>query len=294
MKRLAALLPFLLLFSCATASRVPAEQIDAILAAHPTQTIGIAYHDLRTGETFERNARETFHAASTMKVPVMFAVFEAVSRGELNLDQPVRVKNDFVSIFDGSRFALESREDSDKSLYDLIGTDAPLVDLVRRMIVRSSNLGTNLVIEFVGAPRVMKLMREIGAHDIKVLRGVEDDKAYHAAMNNTATARDLMLIFKALAEERVISPEVSRQMTGILLEQEFNDGIPSGVAPGSRVAHKTGSITKISHDAGIVYEPDGSRYVLVILTRGFEKGEDAEKVMGEITRAITAARTRAQ
>jgi beta-lactamase class A len=221
-----------------------------------------------------------------MKVPVMLGIFEAVTRGELRLDQAVRVKNDFVSIFDGSHYALESREDSDTELYDMIGRELPLEELVRRMIVKSSNLATNIVIEFIGAPRVMELMKQIGALNIRVLRGVEDDKAYHAGMNNTTTAWDLMLIFRTLGERRVISPEASDRMIDILLAQEHNDGIPAGLPRGTRVAHKTGSITEISHDAGLVFRADGSAYVLVVLTRGFKKDDDAQHVIAQIAKAV--------
>ena len=287
MKRFLSFVLPLVLASCATAPlRNRAAHLDAILAAHPSQTIAVARFDLQSGETLLRNERERFHAASTMKVPVMLAVFEAVTRGELRLDQPVRVENDFVSIVDGSHYALESGEDSDRTLYDLVGTDVALEELVRRMIVRSSNLATNLVIQLVNAPRVMALMKSIGANDIEVLRGVEDDKAYHAGRNNTTTAYDLMLVLKALAEGRVISPEASKQMVDILMAQEFNDGIPAGVTPGARVAHKTGSITAISHDAAIVFNPDGSRYVLVVLTRGFADGDEAQRVIADVSRAV--------
>jgi beta-lactamase class A len=288
MKRLATL-SLLFLLGCATSHDL-ASSVDRITAAHPQQTIAVAYYDLDRGTTFLRNERETFHAASTMKVPVMLGVFEAVSRGTMRLDQPVRVENDFVSILDGSHYALEAREDSDAELYDLAGTDVTLEELVRRMIVRSSNLGTNLVIELIGAPNVMRLMKQIGANDIQVLRGVEDDKAYHAGMNNTTTAYDLMLIFRALAEKRVISPNASEKMLEILLAQEHNDGIPAGLPPGTRVAHKTGSITEISHDAGLIIEPDGKRYVLVVLTRGFKKGDDADRVIADVARAVSENR----
>jgi len=272
------LIATLLLASCATTS--VEQRVDRILAAHPGKTIAVAYYDLASGRSLVRNERVVFHAASTMKVPVMLAIFDAVSRGELRLDQPVRVRNDFVSILDGSHYALDRGEDSDGALYDEIGRDLPLETLVRRMIVRSSNLATNLVIELVGAPRVMALMKTIGANDIRVLRGVEDDKAYHAGMNNTTTAQDLMLIFRSLGERRA-SP-----MLDILLAQELNDGIPAGLPRGTPVAHKTGSITGIAHDAGLVYRPDGSVYVLVILTRGFKKTEEAERVMARIARTV--------
>jgi beta-lactamase class A len=220
-----------------------------------------------------------------MKVPVMFGIFEAVTRGELRLEQPVRVKNDFVSILDGSHYALEAREDSDPQLYDEVGRELPLEELVRRMIDRSSNLATNIVIEFIGAPKVMEQMKAIGALNIRVLRGVEDDKAYHAGMNNTTTANDLKLVFRALGERRVISPDASDRMLEILLAQEHNDGIPAGLPRGTRVAHKTGSITEISHDAGIVFRPDGSKYVLVVLTRGFKDGDEAQRVIAQIAKA---------
>jgi beta-lactamase class A len=286
MRRFAAL-AFLLLTGCATS--LPSS-VDQIIKAHPQQTIAVAYYDLRSGTTLLRNEHEVFHAASTMKVPVMLGIFEAVTRGELRLDQRVLVRNDFVSIYDGSHYALEAREDSDPTLYDLMGTEVTLEELVQRMIDRSSNLATNLVIELIGAPRVMALMKQIGAEKIQVLRGVEDDKAYEAGMNNTTTAHDLMLIFKTLAEMRAVSPEASRKMVDILLLQEHNDGIPAGLPVGTRVAHKTGFITRISHDAGLVFAPDGSQYVLVVLTRGFAKGADAERVIAEISRAVWQGR----
>lgn len=267
-----------------------ARDVDRILARHRGKTIAVAYFDLRDGTALYRNEHEVFHAASTMKVPVMLGIFEAVSRGELRLDQPVRVRNEFVSIFDGSPYALDPKEDSDAELYALAGQELPLEDLVRRMIVRSSNLATNIVIELIGAPRVMTLMRQIGANDIRVLRGVEDDKAYRAGMNNTTTAYDLMLIFRTLGESRAISTEASQRMIDILAGQEHNDGIPVGLPKGVRVAHKTGSITGIAHDGGLVLTPDGGAYVLVVLTRGFRKNDDADRVIASISRAVWRSR----
>ncbi len=283
MKRLIVVL--LVLAGCASYD----SPVDRVIASQRGKTIAVAYYDLRTGATLLRNEREVFHAASTMKVPVMLGIYEAVTRGELSLDQPVRVKNEFVSILDGSTYALEAGEDSDAELYDLVGQELPLRELVRRMEVRSSNLATNIVIELIGAPRVMRLMKEIGANDIQVLRGVEDDKAYRAGMNNTTTAYDLMLVFRTLAENRAISPQASEEMIEILAAQEHNDGIPAGLPPGTKVAHKTGSITKIAHDAGLVFRPDGSQFVLVVLTRGFEKHSDAEAVIAEISRILWLA-----
>src|SRR5437764_338598 len=220
----------LVLAGCASSS-----DVQSILDRHRDKSIAIAFYDLRDGRTYFHKEREVFHAASTMKVPVMLGIFEAVSRGELRLDQPVRVRNQFTSIFDGSSYTLNPKDDSDDDMYKFVGRDVPLEFLVRRMIVRSSNLATNNVIELVGAKRVMEIMKRIGANDIQVLRGVEDQKAYDHGMNNTTTAYDLMTVFRALKS--------STPMMDILAAQEFNSGIPAGLPPGTRVAHKTGDIT---------------------------------------------------
>lgn len=286
-------LALLLLAACATSSRSTddlATSVDAILATVPAgHTVAVAFTDLETGATFERNAGVVMHAASTMKVPVMLALFEAIDRGALRLDQPVAVRNSFKSIVDGSEFTLLREEDGDPSLYDAVGESRPLEELMRRMIVRSSNLGTNLLIELVGAPRVMDLMRRLGANDIRVLRGVEDEKAFEAGLNNVTTARDLMIVMKAIAERKAITPAASAAMVDILRAQEFREKIPAGVPPGTVVANKTGSITRISHDAAIVYPGGRAPYVLVVLTRGYETGDDASKVIAAVSAAVWRA-----
>lgn len=281
----------LMLFRCATSKPDLERDVDRILRRYPDKTIAVAFCDLRDGRTFLRNEHEVFHAASMMKVPVMLGIFEAVTRGALRLDQPVRVKNDFISIYDGSHFKVDSKEDSDSEMYGLIGREVPLELLVRHMIVRSSNLATNNVIELIGAKAVMSLMKRIGANDIQVLRGVEDQKAFDHGMNNTTTALDLMIIFRALGERKIMSREVSQRMIDILSGQEFNSGIPAGLPKGTLVAHKTGDITKIAHDGGLVFRPDGSSYALVVLTRGFNTRKDADKVIAAISRAIAKATT---
>lgn len=284
-------LALLLLAACTTAAPPPAtdlaSSIDAILASVPAgHTVAVAFTDLETGATLERDAGVVMHAASTMKVPVMLALFEAIDRGELRLDQPVPVRNSFRSIVDGSEFTLLREEDGDASLYDSVGQSLPLEELMRRMIVRSSNLGTNLLIELVGAPRVMDLMRRLGANDIRVLRGVEDEKAFEAGLNNVTTARDLMIVMNAIAEQKAVTPAASAAMVAILRAQEFREKIPAGVPPGVVVANKTGSITRISHDAAIVYPPGRAPYVLVVLTRGYQDGNDASKIIASISKAV--------
>lgn len=260
--------------------------VQRLVAESGAETVAVAFRDLRTGRELMVNVRASFHAASTMKVPVMFEVFREAREGALRLDESVPVKNEFKSIADGSAFKVSPEDDSEQTLYKKVGGTETVRELVRLMITESSNLATNILIELVTPERVMTLLRSMGARDMRVLRGVEDGKAFERGMNNTTTARDLLTLLRALAEERAVSREASREMTDVLAAQKFNEGIPAGLPSGTRVAHKTGSITKIEHDAGVVYPPNRKPYVLVVLVRGIADEKRAHKLIADISRAV--------
>jgi beta-lactamase class A len=262
------------------------KRIDALVAESGAETVAVAFKDLQTGRAFVVNGRVSFHAASTMKVPVMFEVYREAREGFLKLDESVAVKNEFKSIADGSLFSVSPEDDSEQTLYKKVGGTETVRELVRLMITESSNLATNILIERVTPARVMALLRRMGARDMKVLRGVEDGKAFERGMNNTTTARDLLILFQALAEGHAVSREASREMVDILAAQKFNGGIPAGLPAGTRVAHKTGSITKIEHDAGVVYTPNRRPYVLVVLVRGIADEKRAHRLIADISRAV--------
>jgi beta-lactamase class A len=177
-------------------------------------------------------------------------------------------------------------DDSDTTLYRRVGERESIRRLTELMITVSSNLATNMLIEHVGAARVTATMRGLGADSIEVLRGVEDGKAYRAGLSNTTTARDLGVIFSAIAEGRAVGGASGREMIEILLRQEFNAKIPAGLPAGARAAHKTGWISDyVSHDGGIVYPDGGDVYVLVVLTKGREGHDDyAEALIADISR----------
>ena len=199
------------------------------------------------------------------------------------------VANQFRSIADGSTYALSPADDSDSTLYQRMGQRVPVRELIERMITRSSNLATNLLIELADPRRIERTMAQIGAGEMHVLRGVEDGPAYRAGMNNTTSAYGLMRVMEAVAGARASSPAASREMAEILGRQEFTEMIPAGVPRGTRTANKTGSITRIAHDAAIVYPPGREPYVLVVLTRGFVSPASAAPVGREISAAVWRA-----
>jgi beta-lactamase class A len=251
--------------------------------------VAVAYRDLATGEELFFSADVPFHAASTMKVPVMMEAFRQDEAGTLSLDDTITLKNEFASLVDGSKFALDPKDDSELTLYKHLGETRTLRALVRPMITESSNLATNLLVEKVSAAKTTEFMNALGAGGVKVLRGVEDSKAYAKGMNNEVTARGLLTLLSKLAERKVVSARASDEMLAILRDQKFKEGIPSGVPAGVVVAHKTGSFTGTYHDAGIVEPapaPPGRKpFVLVVLTRKIPDEAKAHALVQRVARA---------
>ena len=265
--------------------------IERRISAVPGAEVGVWLQDLRTGDTLAISAGTRFHAASTMKVPVMIELFRRHDAGDLRLDSTIVLRNAFKSIVDGSPFSLDAGDDSDSSLYAKTGQRVTLRELNERMITRSSNLATNAVIALLGAGRVEATARDLGATTMQVRRGVEDTKAFNAGLNNTTSARDLGVLMTALAEDKAASPASCEAMRTILRRQEFNDEIPAGLPPGTPVAHKTGWITATTHDAAIIYPPGRRPYVLVVLTRAIPGREVAQTLMADISREVWQAVT---
>jgi beta-lactamase class A len=262
------------------------EQIRARIAQEPGAQVGLAYIALASGDTLFLNADTSFHAASTMKVPVMIELFRRANTGSFRMNQGLLMVNQFASLVDGSPYALDPGSDSDSTLYNRIGDRVPVDTLLRLMITRSSNFATNTLITLVGADQVTRTMRALGAQRIQVLRGVEDGKAFEKGLNNTTTARDLAIILRAIEEGKAAPPSATREMIGILLGQEFNEKIPAGLPSGTRVAHKTGEITAVSHDAAIVYPAGRKPYVLVVLTRGISDGAKSSKLIADLSSIV--------
>ncbi|MEP6492253.1 MAG: serine hydrolase [bacterium] len=248
--------------------------------------MGVAFRDLKTGDSLFLNADDAFHAASTMKVPVMIELFRQFDAGTLRRDQGVALVNQFKSIVDGSPYSLSAGDDSDSLAYTMIGKQVTVHELIDRMITRSSNLATNALIELAGAENANATAHALGARNIKVLRGVEDSKAFQKGLNNTTTARDLAVLLEAIETGRAASRASCDEMRDVLLHQEFNDEIPAGLPPGIKVAHKTGWITGVLHDAAVVYPNGRKPYVLVVLTRAIADEKVARELIVDISRLV--------
>jgi beta-lactamase class A len=263
--------------------------IEARISASGAEAVGVYTLDLDRPDSLLLGAATRFHAASMMKVPVMIQAFRDVDAGRLRLDEAIPVANEFRSLVDGSPYSLSASDDSDSSLYGRVGRTATVRELVELMITVSSNLATNTLIDRVQAARAQATALALGADSIQVRRGVEDGKAYRAGLNNTTTARDLGVLFAAIAQGRAASAASCRAMLDVLGRQRLNEGIPAGLPPGTRVAHKTGWITGTHHDGGIVTAADGRRYVLVVLTRGIAEEAASARLIAAIAGLVHGA-----
>jgi beta-lactamase class A len=258
-----------------------ADAVRARIAASGA-SVGFYFRDLRGTDSLAFGADDRFHAASTMKVPILIQAFRDIDARRMSLRDRLTVHNEFRSLADSSTYQLSASDDSDSSLYAQVGRPVALQDLLELMITKSSNLATNNLIEKVGAARVQATLHDLGADSVRVLRGVEDTPAFRAGMNNTTTARGLGQVMASIAEGNAASAQSCGQMMQILLRQRFNDGIPAGLPRHTRVAHKTGWFTGVHHDAAVVFFDNRPRYVLVILTRGLQEQTASAQLMADL------------
>ena len=234
---------------------------------HGLEDLGISFFDAETTIQWSYNADDYFHAASTMKLAVLLGVFRQVDRGDLDLHAPVHVRNRFTSIVNQEPFMLDLGRDADPDVYGHLGKTLTVRELAYWMITKSSNLATNLLVDVVGIPTIQLALDELEIDGIRVLRGVEDQRAFEAGLNNEITANGLLKLLRLIADGKAYSQKACDEMLDIMLDQQYRSGIPAGLPGAARVAHKTGNISTVHHDAGIVFLEGRKPYVLVILTQ---------------------------
>jgi len=264
--------------------------LDAELAAVPG-TVSVWCGPPGGPPRYARLADTTHYAASTMKVAVLAALYRADEAGTIALDTPVRIDNDFASAAaDAPRFGCAREYDSDGAVWDRLGETVPLRWLAHRMIVRSSNLATNLVLSYVGLPAVAEVWRRAGARHSVTRRGIEDYTAREAGITNLVTAADLAALLAAIATGTLAGSGACRQMLDVLAAQEHRDDLAAGLPAGTRIAHKSGWVHGIRHGAGVVLPDDAPPYALVVCTTtGLATGEDRDDPACRLLARIAAA-----
>lgn len=262
------------------------QRLESLEREAGAKALAVAVHDTASGEEFGVQPDRWFHAASTIKVAILLGVFGAFHRGELFPQSRLHVRNRFFSAVDGQSFRVESDRDANSTVHEAIGKTMRVVELAHHMIVTSSNLATNLLLDLVGVERVQRTLEQFGIEGVDLRRGVEDERAFEAGISNRVTARGLASLFQLIVEGKAFTPELSRGMLEILQAQQFRSGIPAQLPKGARVANKTGEISTIAHDAGIVFPPERDPYVVVVLTEWDPEGGRRMNTIASVSRAI--------
>lgn len=261
-------------------------RVDHLERESGARAIGVAVFDAQSGLSFRHNADRWFHAASTIKVAILLGVYASIHRGWLLPHSRLHVRNRFMSAADGSPFRVYADRDANSDVHDAIGKMMRIGDLAHHMIATSSNLATNLLLDLVGLETVQRSLDDLGLEGVDVRRGVEDERAFEHGINNRVTADGLVSLLRVIAEERAFTPVLSRQMIDVLHKQEFRKGIPARLPRAVRVAHKTGEISTVAHDAGVVYPPHREPYVVAILTEWAPEITGRSAIIAEISKTV--------
>ena len=261
-------------------------RLDTIERISGARSLAVAVHDTQTHISFRRNADRWFHAASTIKVAILLGVYASIHRGWLFPHSRLHVRNRFFGAVDGLPFRVLADRDANSEVHAAIGKMMRISELALHMISTSSNLATNLLLELVGLDTVQRSLDELGIDGIDIRRGVEDERAFEVGINNRVTADGLTQLLRLVAEERAFTPAISRAMLDILHAQEFRNGIPARLPRAVRVAHKTGDISTVAHDAGVVYPEGRKPYVIAVLTEWTPEAAGRSATIAEVSHAV--------
>ena len=279
--------------SCVDGSSSLGNELERLTGASKARATAVALHDLEIGFRFSLRGDRWFHGASTIKVAVLLAIFRAADQGRVRLDHSLHVRNRFISAADGAPFRLDPISDALPELYQAIGRTAKISALAEGMIVASSNLATNLLLDFLGVEYVRDVLRDAQVSGVELRRGVEDHAAHERGINNEVTADGLLALLSALRSD-FLSRESKEQAIRILLGQRFKSMIPAGLPAHAAVAHKTGEISTACHDMGIVYLPERQPYIVAILTEFAPEQEGRRETVAAISEAIHRSLTEAE
>jgi beta-lactamase class A len=261
-------------------------RIESISQKSNARAVAVALHDTESGAELHYEADRWFHGASTIKVAILLAVYGEIDRGRLVPQSRLHVRNRFLSAYDGSPFRIQADRDADSEVHAAIGKTMRVSELALHMIATSSNLATNLLLDLIGLEAVQRTIDRFGLTGLDLRRGVEDEKAFEHGIVNRVTANGLVKLLGVIAEGQAYSPQLSHDMLDILHQQEFKKGIPARLPREVRVAHKTGDISTVAHDAGVVYAPGRKAYVIAILTEWAPDAGNRSSTIASLSHAV--------
>jgi beta-lactamase class A len=261
------------------------QSCERIMSESKAVAYAVAVRDYETGFRLAMNADRRFHAASTIKVAILLAIGKAIDEGRIRLEDTLHLRNRFLSAVDRTPFRIDAESDGYPQLHRLVGRTAKISGLSEWMIVSSSNLATNLLLDYITVEETQRVLRDAGVKGVDLRRGVDDRKAHDQNFNNETTAAGLLDLFACLRGD-FLSKASRDWAINILLQQRFNSMIPAPLPAHASVAHKTGEISTACHDAGIVYLPEREPYIVVVLTEVVAETNGRREAVAKISEAV--------
>lgn len=274
-------------------------QLEDLAARFQNQTGGQAWwyaRHIESGREEARGADDPVRTASTIKLPIMAAVFDLAARGELRWDERVALRRE--DIVPGSGVLREFTP----------GESFRVDDLVRLMIVVSDNTATNLILERAGGDRVNAFLDRLGFERTRTLRKIRGDGTQLIAASGwsvagqreenrkygigVSTPREMARLMELLHAGKVVNAEASAAMLAILKRQQYKDGIGRRLGSGATVASKSGALDALRSDVALVTTKAGA-FAVAITVDGMKQIDYSEDdagsiVIAEMARAIVA------
>jgi len=235
--------------------------------------IAVFVKDLRTGEEIRINENRVFPAASTIKISIMSELFNRINEGVLDFNDTVEIRENMRTGGDGILKELEP------------GHKFTLKELATLMIILSDNMATNILINLLGMDNINSTIQKLGLPNTRLQRMMMDTQAAREGRENYITASDLASILELIYNGQNINKSYSDIMLDILKRQQVRGRLDLYLPEDIVIAHKTGDLDNLEHDAGIVYLPE-KEYIICVLTNETKTNKDGREIIGVISKMV--------
>lgn len=226
-------------------------QVQQLITSRPKLEAGLYFFNLDSGAAVDVKGNQVFPAASTIKIPILVAFFQAVDSGQVDLNEALVMRPDLIAPEAGTM------------QYQKPGTPFPALEVADLMITISDNTATNMLIDRLGGADVLnQKFMEWGLTDTKIENLLPDMQG-----TNTTSPKDLATLMLKISQGELVTTRSRDRLLDIMRRTVTNTLLPQGIGEGATIAHKTGDIGIVVGDAGMVDMPNGQRYVAAMMVK---------------------------
>lgn len=245
-------------------------QIKALMNRYRSLNPGMFFLDLQTGNYVDINGEKIFSAASTIKFPLLVALYQEIDAGRIKLNEKLVMRRGLIA------------NEAGTMQFKPVGTKFSVLQTVTNMMVISDNTATNMIIDRLGGEtKVNQRFRNWGLQNTVIRNNLPD-----IGGTNTTSPKDLVRLSALLSNNRLLSPKSRNQVLAIMRRNQNRSLLPAGIDKKAVIAHKTGTLRFILGDAGIIQMPNGKSYLAGILVRRPNHDDRAIYFIRQVSRAV--------